>query len=68
MPCPVCNLLEGKADHRMCIKILLDNGEIEDTEDWIALCNPKPKTIVLGKKIWITVPKVPKQPSLKGTP
>ena len=65
MPCPVCNLPKGEADHRMCLLTLFKTNAIKSVKDWEALC--KPKTIIKGE-IWVMLPKGPKQPSLKGTP
>ena len=47
MPCPVCSLAIGDADHRMCVLNLLKSGTIKTVREWEVLC--KPKTVRKGR-------------------
>jgi hypothetical protein len=47
MPCPVCSLAIGDADHRMCVLNLLKSGTITTVREWEVLC--KPKTVRKGR-------------------
>jgi hypothetical protein len=51
MPCPVCELQIGDADHRTCLLQLFRENRIKSTKEWKMLCKPKPKTLV-KETVW----------------
>jgi hypothetical protein len=58
MPCPECNKpKDGEADHRFCVLELLKKKVIASKADWDRLCDPKPQSKILGKKL-VRLPKI----------
>ena len=49
MPCPVCDMPIGEAEHRWCVLDLLKSGKIKTADEWTKMASDKPVTIHKGR-------------------
>ena len=47
MPCPVCYMRIGRADHRLCLVSLFRSNTIKSTKEWETMS--RPPTIIKGR-------------------